>query len=102
MSLDSAIIFIFCISICRLKYYNKLASADRKKQYFNTEDYTALIPSIPIDKSLYSGNPVILSSLIQNQIQDVIAQTLITDERLPEKDARDISRIASIDFGFSD
>lgn len=54
--------YAIAIAILRLRWYEKASVLDMKKGKLLLQDFTVIIPSIPVDKEDYNNSPDLLKA----------------------------------------
>lgn len=71
VSLDAFIMIMFVMAIIRLKWYERVTIEDMKKEKLVIEDFTVVLPDIPISREEYNNNPDLLTAMLANHLEKV-------------------------------
>ena len=76
VSLDAFIMIMFVIAIIRLKWYERATIEDMKKEKLVIEEFTVVLPEIPISIEEYNNNPDLLTAMLANHLEKVTQHEL--------------------------
>lgn len=71
VSLDAFIMIIFVIAIIRLRWYERVTIEDMKKEKLVIEDFTVVLPNIPIELEEYNNNPDLLTAMLTTHLEKI-------------------------------
>ena len=60
VAFDLAILFVFCIAIVRLRYYESLFERDQQMKYPTIQDFSVFLQKIPIKPEDYYNDKDLL------------------------------------------
>lgn len=76
VSIDAFIMLVITIAIIRLKWYERASTEDMKKESLVIEDFTVVLPHIPIKPEEYSNNPDLLTAMLATHLEKVTLHEL--------------------------
>jgi len=81
---DLAILLVFIFAIYKLKDYQDMSIQDYKNGQLRINDFTVLIPEIPVSPNEYNNNPELLKAMVASHIEEIIAGETQQIESLEE------------------
>ena len=100
VSLDAFIMLLFVIAIIRLRWYERVTIEDMKKEKLVIEDFTVVLPNIPIELEEYNNNPDLLTAMLTTHLEKITQHELQQIEEL-ELIQQNYYQIVEINFGLS-
>jgi hypothetical protein len=71
VTLDAFIMLVITVAIIRLRWYERASTEDMKKERLVIEDFTVVLPNIPIKPTEYSNNPDLLTAMLATHLEKV-------------------------------
>jgi hypothetical protein len=100
VSLDAFIMIMFVIAIVRLKWYERVSIEDMKKEKLVIDDFTVVLPSIPISSDEYLNNPDLLTAMLATHLEKTTQHELQQIEEL-ELIQQNYYHVVEINYGLS-
>ena len=75
-ALDAFVMLIISISIIRLRWYEKATCEDMKQGRLRVEDFSVIIPKIPLEQKDYSNSPDLLQAMLAVHLEEITAHEL--------------------------
>ena len=76
VTLDAFIMIMFVIAIIRLRWYERVTIEDMKKEKLVIEDFTVVLPNIPIELEEYNNNPDLLTAMLTTHLEKITQHEL--------------------------
>jgi hypothetical protein len=70
-AIDAFIVMVITVAIIRLRWYEKASVEDMKKEKLAIEDFTVVLPSIPVKSDEYDNNPDLLTAMLATHLEKV-------------------------------
>jgi len=72
-AIDAMIMLIISFAIISLRSYEKASNEDLKQGRLRIEDFSVIIPTIPIEADDYSNSPALLKAMMALHLEDICA-----------------------------